>query len=124
VNNLGEHLDHLGRPAAALPVTEEAVAIRRELAAANPDKYRPGLAASLLTLGPVLSELGHPAAALPVTEEAVAIRRELAAANPDKYRSDLARSLMVLATIHEELGRTDDAEASRAEAAQLASTDS
>ena len=34
----------LGRPADALPVTEEAVAIYRELAAASPDRYRPDLA--------------------------------------------------------------------------------
>jgi hypothetical protein len=31
----------LGRAAEALPVTEEAVAIYRELAAASPDRYRP-----------------------------------------------------------------------------------
>ena len=41
----------LGRPTEALPVTEEAVAIRRELADASPDRYRPDLAQSLGNLG-------------------------------------------------------------------------
>ncbi|HXZ77692.1 MAG TPA: hypothetical protein VEH31_43415 [Streptosporangiaceae bacterium] len=40
----------MGRPAEAPPVTEEAVAIRRELAAANPDRHRPDLATSLTNL--------------------------------------------------------------------------
>ena len=77
----------------ALQVAEEAVAIRRELAGASPDHYRPGLAHSLTNLGIRLSEVGRPADALPVTEDAVAMYRELAAASPNLYRSDLARSL-------------------------------
>jgi hypothetical protein len=44
LSNLGACFAALGRPADALPVTEEAVTIRRELAAANPDRYRPDLA--------------------------------------------------------------------------------
>ena len=67
--------------------------IRRELAAAYPDRYRPDLASSLSNLGVLFSALGRPAEALPVTQEAVEIRRELAAANPDRYRPDLASSL-------------------------------
>ena len=66
------------------------MAIRRDLAAANPDRYRPDLAGSLNNLGIRFSELGRPADALPVTEEAVTIRRDLAAANPDRYRPGLA----------------------------------
>jgi hypothetical protein len=89
-------LFELGRPADALPVTEEAVAIRRELVQANPDRYRPDLATSLTNLGEIFSQLGRPADALPVTEEAVAIRRELVQANPDRYRTDLATSLINL----------------------------
>ena len=95
----------LGRPAEALPVTEEAVAIYRELAEANPDRYRPDLAPSLSNLGVRFSALGRPAEALPVTEEAVAIRRELAAANPDRYRPDLATSLTNLGVRFSALGQ-------------------
>ena len=109
LSNLGVRLSGLGRPAEALPVAEEAVAIRRELAAASPDRYRPDLAASLSNLGVTFSELGRPAEALPVAEEAVAIRRELAAASPDRYRPDLAASLSNLGVTFSELGRPAEA---------------
>jgi hypothetical protein len=114
---LGTALSQLGRPADALPVTEEAVAIRRELAAASPDRYRPDLASALSNLGVLFSELGRPADALPVTEEAAATYRELAAASPDRYRPDLARTLTILAEILASLGRLDEAEAISRDAA-------
>ena len=109
LTNLGVWFSELGRPADALPVTEEAVALYRELAAATPDRYRPDLADSLSNLGIWFSALGRPADALPVTEEAVAIRRELAAATPDRYRPDLADSLTNLGVRFSELGRPADA---------------
>ena len=109
LGTLGFRLSELGRPADALPVTEEAVAIHRELAAASPDRYRPDLATSLTNLGVRFSALGRPADALPVTEEAVAIHRELAAASPDRYRPDLARSLTNLGVRFSALGRPADA---------------
>ena len=65
----------------------------RELAAANPDRYRPTLAAVLSNLGVALSALGRSAEALPPTKEVVTMYRELAAAYPDRYRPDLARLL-------------------------------
>ena len=105
----GVMLSALGRPADALPPTLEAVAIRRELAQVNPDRYRPDLAFSLNNLGGRFSELGRPADALPPTLEAVAIRRELAQVNPDRYRPDLAFSLNNLGGRFSELGRPADA---------------
>ncbi|WP_433498494.1 tetratricopeptide repeat protein [Sphaerimonospora sp. CA-214678] len=105
LSTLGIHLSELGRPADALPVTEEAVAIYRELAVIYPDRYRPDLAGALNNLGGRFSELGRPAHALPVTEEAVAIHRELAQTYPDRYRPDLAGSLHNLGTTLSELGR-------------------
>jgi tetratricopeptide (TPR) repeat protein len=113
---LGVTLAQTGRPAEALPAEQEAVEIRRELAAAYPDRYRRDLAASLSNLGADVSELGRPAEALQVTQEAVEIRRELAAAYPDRYRPDLARSLQVLANALDSLGSTAEAEAARHEA--------
>ncbi|MGN9789116.1 tetratricopeptide repeat protein [Nonomuraea sp. ZG12] len=109
LSSLSVHVSALGRPADALPVTEEAVTIYRELAAAYPDRYRPDLADSLTNLGVRFSELGRPADALPVTEEAVTIYRELAAAYPDRYRPDLADSLTNLGVRFAELGRPADA---------------
>jgi tetratricopeptide (TPR) repeat protein len=109
LENLGVMFSALGRPADALPVTEEAVAVYRELATASPDRYRPDLARSLSNLGVRFSELGRPADALPVTEEAVAVFRELATASPDRYRPDLANSLNNLGVRFSALGRPADA---------------
>jgi hypothetical protein len=116
---LGVWFSALGRPADALPVTEEAVATYRELAAASADRYRPDLASALGNLGVRFSALGRPADALPVTEEAVAIYRELAAASPDRYRPDLAQSLTSLGEALTALDRTAAADAARDEAAKL-----
>ena len=106
---LGTTLAQTGRPAEAVPPTEEAVQIRRELAAADPDRYRPDLAKSLSNLGNRFYELGRPAEALPPTQQAVQIRRELAAADPDRYRPDLAESLSNLGLRFYELGRPGEA---------------
>ena len=51
LNNLSVRLGDLGQWQDALAVSEEAVAAYRELAAANPDRYRPDLARSLHYLG-------------------------------------------------------------------------
>jgi tetratricopeptide (TPR) repeat protein len=77
----------------ALAASQEALAIRRDLAAARPDAFRPGLAGSLNNLSVRLGELGRREEALAAIEEAVAIRRELAARWPDAYRQDLEQSL-------------------------------
>lgn len=52
-------LANVGRREQALAAAEEAVRICRGLAEANPDAYRPDLAASLTNLGIRLSELGR-----------------------------------------------------------------
>ena len=103
----------------ALPDTEEAVALYRELAAASPDRYRPGLAESLNNLGFWYSELGRLAEALAVEQEAVALYRELAAASPDRYRPGLAASLANLGSRLAELGRLAEALAVEQEAVAL-----
>jgi hypothetical protein len=102
-------LAQTGRPDQALPPAQEAVEIRRELAASYPDRYRPDLAGSLSNLGNRFSELGRPDQALPPAREAVEIRRELAASYPDRYRPDLADSLSNLGIQFSELGRPDQA---------------
>ena len=92
------------------------MAIRRELAAVSPDRYRPLLARSLSNLGVYCSALGRPAEALPPAEQAVEAYRELAAASPDSYRPALAGSLRVLAAALDDLGRPADADAARRDA--------
>ena len=61
----------------AVEATTEAVTAYRELTNTVPDRYRPGPASALASLGRQYFELGHPEDALPCTREAVAIRREL-----------------------------------------------
>ncbi|MDF5757641.1 tetratricopeptide repeat protein [Spongiactinospora sp. TRM90649] len=109
LTTVGTLTAQLGRPADALPPTQEALTIRRELAETNPDRYRPDLARSLSNLGVQFSELGRPADALPPTQEALTIYRELAETNPDRYRPDLADSLSNLGVRFAALGRPADA---------------
>jgi tetratricopeptide (TPR) repeat protein len=98
-----------GRLADARPFAEEAVNLFRELAAASPDEYRPGLAASLSNLSILLSRLGLAGEALPPMEEAATLYRDLAAASLDPYRPDLAKSLDNLGVMRSGLGSTADA---------------
>ncbi|MCK9921770.1 tetratricopeptide repeat protein, partial [Frankia sp. AgPm24] len=76
---LAWRLDHAGRREEALAATEQAVEIRRRLAAANPAAFEPDLARSLTNLGALLSGLGRREEALAATEQAVEIYRRLAA---------------------------------------------
>ena len=59
LNNLSLRLADLGRREEALAASEEAATIRRELAAARPDAFRPGLAGSLNNLSYRLASLGR-----------------------------------------------------------------
>ncbi len=109
LNNLSFWLANLGRREEALAASEEAVTIRRELAAARPDAFRPDLAAALTNLSVWLGDLGRREEALAAIEEAVAIYRELAAARPDAFRPDLATSLNNLSFWLGGLGRREEA---------------
>ena len=82
LNHLAIRLGALGRREEALAAGKEAVTIRRELAAARPDEFRPGLAMSLYNLAAWLSGLGRKEEALAAAEEATGVYRELAAARP------------------------------------------
>ena len=109
LNALSVRLGDLGRLEDALTAIEEAVTIRRELARARPDVFRPDLAKSLTNLSVYLGELGGPEDALTAIEEATGAYRELAAGRPDVFRLDLARSLNNLAVYLAALGRAEDA---------------
>ena len=100
----GLTLTQLSRPWDALPATEQAVALYRDLVSVNPGRYRPDLAGSLANLGIGLSEIGCSAEALAVTQEALALYRDLAGENPDRYRSELAATLANLGTRFSEVG--------------------
>src|SRR5205823_6136034 len=68
---LSARLSHDGRRAEALVAIEEAVEIRRRLAAANPAAYEPDLASSLNNLSNRLAQVGRHAEALVAIQEAV-----------------------------------------------------
>lgn len=74
-----------GRQLEAVGAAEEAVALRRDLAADEPERYLASLAISLSYLGIQYAGLGRADDALKVTEEAVAVRRQLAATDPERY---------------------------------------
>ena len=107
LNNLGIRYSEDGRRREAVAPTEEAVSIRRKLAAENP-AFLPDLAGSLNNLGNHYSEVGHRQEAVAPTEEAVTIRRKLAAENR-AILPDLAGSLNNLGNHYSEVGRPQEA---------------
>lgn len=80
---------------APLSVTQEAVALYRELVGLyrDSDRYRPGLAAALKVHGDNLAGSDRTAEAVPVLLEAVAIYRKLAETDPGRFRLSLAETL-------------------------------
>ena len=64
-SNLAVRLRNFGQQPEALPPTEEAVKLRRQLFEQNPDAFRPDLAKSLNNLAIRLSELGRQPEAVP-----------------------------------------------------------
>ena len=114
LNKLGNRLSDLGRREDALAAAQEAVDIRRRLAADRPDAFLPDLAGSLNNLGARLSDLGRREEALAAAQEAVDIRRRLAASRPDAFLPDLASSLKRSRPSGTgDLGRREDALATR-----------
>ncbi len=105
----------LGRREEALAAAQEAVDIRRRLAAARPDAFLPDLASSLNNLGNRLSELGRREQALANAQEATDTYRRLAAARPDAFLPNLAGSLGNLGNRLTELGRPNEALSARRE---------
>ncbi len=119
LNNLANRLFGLGQREEALAAADEAVALRRHLAAARPDIFAPDLAMSLNNLANCLSELGQREEALEAADEAVALRRHLAVARPDVFAPTLATSLNNLANCLSALGQREAALAAAEETVGL-----
>jgi tetratricopeptide (TPR) repeat protein len=116
---LSTRLAQAGKQDQALEPAQQAVTIYRELAAADPGRYCPDLAAAVANLGVRLHQLGRPADAVAAAEEAVTIRRELAQADPDRYLPDLATTLSNLSGAIAELGKPTEALAAAQEGADI-----
>ncbi|MEN9374370.1 MAG: hypothetical protein RIR79_1922 [Pseudomonadota bacterium] len=122
LNNVATALSKLGKREEALAAAQEAVSIRRTLAATRPDVFNPDLAMSLNNVANVLSELGKREEALAAAQEAVSIRRTLAATRPDVFNPDLAMSLNNVANRLSDLGQREEALAAAREAVKLYKT--
>jgi serine/threonine protein kinase/tetratricopeptide (TPR) repeat protein len=105
----------LGDYAAAQTLSEKAIAILGELAAANPDAsdYQRDLAASHSGLGGVYFDTGRLDQAKAACEQALAIQEKLAALHPEvaEYRRDLATSQDGLGFVDYRAGRFEQAQA-------------
>ena len=119
MNNLAVRLADAGRREEALEAAQEAVAIRRDLADANPAAYLPNLAGAVSNLANHLAAAGRREEALEAAQEAVAIHRDLARIDPAAYRPDLAGSVNNLANQLAAAGRREEGLDAAQEAADL-----
>ena len=105
LHTYARRLGDLGRAGPALAAAEEALALCRELARDQPDRYTPDLAIVPQYLRGHAPRPGAPGPALAAAEEALALCRELARDHPDRYIRDLAMSLSTYAITLGDLGR-------------------
>ncbi len=108
LNNLAKFLSDLGQREEALQAAQEAVAMRRELAAQRPDAFRPDLATSLNNLANFLSELGQREEALQAAEEAVTLLSAYFLAQPGAFGQWMAVCLRNYLTYAERVGIQPD----------------
>ncbi len=93
LGNLSNHLDEIGKKVEALSVSQEAVAIHRRIAEANPTQFEPNLAVSLNNLCTCLCDAGDIAGALATVRESIEISRRLVKVSPVRFERYLASSL-------------------------------
>ncbi|MBU2666127.1 tetratricopeptide repeat protein [Actinoplanes bogorensis] len=114
-----EHSDIDARRAEAVVLAREAVALRRELAAADPDEHLALLPGALTVLASVLYSAELWDEAIAPAREAVALRRSLANGHPDHHRPLLPAALAILACALHKSALRGEAEAYAAEAITL-----
>jgi tetratricopeptide (TPR) repeat protein len=104
LRDVGVALGQVGRAADAERYQRQAVTLFRELAAADPDRFRPRLAAVLANLGATCSDQGRPRDALRCEEESVSLFRLVVADHPGVVTRDLTMAVSNLAVTLAELG--------------------
>ena len=109
LNNLGALYQMQNAYDKAADAYERALKIREELAAANPQTYRPDVAATLNNLGNLSWHQNEYEKAADAYERALNIYEELAAANPQTYRPDLGGTLDNLGLLYNDLNQYDKA---------------
>jgi tetratricopeptide (TPR) repeat protein len=122
LNNLGAMLSALGRREEALAPSQEAVAIYRRLAEANPAAYLPDLARGLWGFASVRVAVGlELEAALAAVEESIELYQRLAEQLPAVFIRDWFSACGTFADVLDGLGRGDEASAVRRQLAELSS---
>jgi tetratricopeptide (TPR) repeat protein len=92
LNNFSLCLSDLGRREEALQAIQEAVELRRHLAADCPAAFNPNLAASPNNFSHCLSDLDRQEETLQAIQEAVEFYRRLAADHPAAFNTNLTVS--------------------------------
>ena len=108
LSNHALRLSESGRVEEAVPLSEEAIDLSRQLVAVDPG-FRPGLATALNNYSAQLEKMGRQAEAVFVSEEALALRRALVAVDRDVFLPALAMSLSNHSTLLEKLGQRNGA---------------
>lgn len=124
--NLSQVADLLGQPAQALQPAQEAEALLRQVARAQP-QFLGDWAKSLSRLGQAYARLGDPARAQQPLEESIALLRLLSRSGPSGtlavevggYRDDLAHALESLAGVQQQLDHAQEAKAAAVEAMEM-----
>lgn len=119
LNNLGVIKVNRDLPVEALAAYEEALKIRRTLAAQQPAQYLPSVAATLNNLGNLHRREGRIQLARSTLEESLSIRRELARRNEGLYGAELAKTLANRGSVARDEKRLTDAIQFLSEAIEL-----
>ncbi len=93
LHHLGTRCWQAGQRDAATRAIEQAVALRRDLVAEDPDRHLASLGFSLSNLGIQRAGVGEVAEAIAAMHEATTIFRAVAVASPERYLPALAASL-------------------------------
>lgn len=118
-SELAVALSQMGQREEAVVMAQEAVDLRRQMAARRPDAFRPQLAWSLNNLASFISAVGDREGALATAQEALVLCRQLAAQRPDAFRPDVATSLNNLANFLSAVGDWEGGLAAAKEALAL-----
>jgi len=121
--NFSQVADLLGQFGQALPPAQDAEALLRQIARAQP-QLMGDWGKSLSRLGQAYAQVGQPVKARPHLEEAIALMRLLSRSGPSGtlavevggYRDDLAHALETLAVVQRQLQRPEEARAAGVEA--------
>jgi tetratricopeptide (TPR) repeat protein len=101
------------------PRYSESLAIYRQLADDDPEKFRPEIAKTLSYLGSLHYATQEFEQAEIEFTESLEIRRDMATANPLKYRKDLAYALNDMGSMQSKLGNLDLSEECHTEALEI-----